>query len=72
MCQNFSRGGAYSPKLSRERIYFRRSFDEMSAFAEAIADKNSGIISEPKWKSQQRELLPIFRGPLFGFSSCRG
>jgi hypothetical protein len=51
----------------REGGFFRRTFDELPAYAEAMADKNSGIISEPNWKLQQRELLPNFRGPLFGF-----
>jgi hypothetical protein len=36
----------------------------MSTFAKAMADSDSGIISEPNWKSQQRELLPNFRGPV--------
>jgi hypothetical protein len=36
----------------------------LSAVASAKADKISGIISEPNWKLQQRELLPNFRGLL--------
>jgi hypothetical protein len=49
---------------SSDLFLFSEPFPALPALAEAMADKASGIISEPNWKSQQRELLPNFRGPV--------